>query len=68
MTTGPAIRTATVADAAEVARLSAQLGYPADAAVFESRLRFKEHVSRALDLVKALEHKARASTGASSPA
>ncbi len=34
-----AIRSATVADAAEIARLSAQLGYPADVAVFEARLR-----------------------------
>jgi GNAT superfamily N-acetyltransferase len=35
----PAIRTAALADAAEIARLSAQLGYPAGVAVFEARLR-----------------------------
>jgi GNAT superfamily N-acetyltransferase len=35
----PPIRTATLADAAEIARLSAQLGYPADADVFAERLR-----------------------------
>ena len=34
-----AIRSATVADAAEIARLSAQLGYPADEQVFAARLR-----------------------------
>lgn len=34
----PAIRLARAADAAEVARLSAQLGYPAEAAVFAARL------------------------------
>ncbi|HVI57811.1 MAG TPA: GNAT family N-acetyltransferase [Luteimonas sp.] len=34
-----AVRTATLDDAAEIARLSAQLGYPADVAVFEARLR-----------------------------
>jgi GNAT superfamily N-acetyltransferase len=32
------IRTATIADAAEIARLSAQLGYPAPAGVFAARL------------------------------
>jgi GNAT superfamily N-acetyltransferase len=32
------IRAATLADAAEIARLSAQLGYPADVAVFADRL------------------------------
>lgn len=32
------IRSAAIADALEVARLSAQLGYPADAAVFAQRL------------------------------
>ena len=32
------IREATVGDAAEISRLSAQLGYPADAAVFARRL------------------------------
>ena len=32
------IRSATLADAAEIARLSAQLGYPADIAVFVDRL------------------------------
>ena len=32
------IRSAVVGDAAEIARLSAQLGYPADAAVFADRL------------------------------
>jgi GNAT superfamily N-acetyltransferase len=32
------IRGATVGDAAEIARLSAQLGYPADAAAFTDRL------------------------------
>ena len=34
----PAIREAAIGDAAEIARLSAQLGYPAPAQVFESRL------------------------------
>ena len=34
-----AIRSATVADAAEIARLSAQLDYPADEQVFAARLR-----------------------------
>lgn len=33
------IRAAAVADAADIARLSAQLGYAAEAAVFEDRLR-----------------------------
>ena len=33
------IRSATFADAPEIARLSAQLGYPADVAVFADRLR-----------------------------
>lgn len=33
------IRAATLDDAAQIARLSAQLGYPADAAVFRERLR-----------------------------
>jgi GNAT superfamily N-acetyltransferase len=32
------IRAANIGDAAEIARLSAQLGYPADAAVFSDRL------------------------------
>lgn len=32
------IRAASIADAAEIARLSAQLGYPADVAVFADRL------------------------------
>jgi GNAT superfamily N-acetyltransferase len=35
----PTIRSATVDDAPEIARLSAQLGYPDDVAVFEARLR-----------------------------
>jgi hypothetical protein len=33
------IRSATLADAAEIARLSAQLGYPAEVPVFADRLR-----------------------------
>lgn len=39
MNTAFAIRDATLADTAEIARLSAQLGYPADVAAFEARLR-----------------------------
>lgn len=35
----PAIRKAAIGDAAEIARLSAQLGYPASAEAFEARLR-----------------------------
>jgi len=35
---GAVIRAATLDDAAEIARLSAQLGYPADVAVFADRL------------------------------
>lgn len=34
----PAIRTVTIADAAEIARLSAQLGYPAPIETFAARL------------------------------
>lgn len=39
MNTAFAIRDATLADTTEIARLSAQLGYPADVAAFEARLR-----------------------------
>lgn len=37
--TAPIIRNATPADAAEIARLSAQLGYPASVETFDARLR-----------------------------
>ena len=39
MNTAFAIRDATLADTTEIARLSAQLGYPADVVAFEARLR-----------------------------
>ncbi|HEX2083533.1 MAG TPA: GNAT family N-acetyltransferase [Xanthomonadaceae bacterium] len=64
----PTIRDATVDDAPEIARLSAQLGYPAEAAVFAERLRrllplpthavlVCEHEGGGLDGFVGLEHR-----------